>query len=140
MVLSNTLLVFNINSDWVPSFQLKTIGLGSCPQFPKWLQTQKNFYWLDISNSKISDTFSNSNWIFSSQFWFMNLSHNEISGHVPNLSWEFPFFPIIDLSSNKLEGEIPRFFLKQYIWIFPTTCFQSKSNPYVQSLRETWTF
>ena len=68
---SNTLLVFNINFDWVPPFQLEVIGLGSCqlgPQFPKWLQTLKNFSWLDISNSKILDTLSNSNWIFSSQF------------------------------------------------------------------------
>ena len=112
LILSSTLLVFNFSSDWVPPFQLKTIGLGSCqlgPQFPKWLQTQKNFSWLDISKSKISDTLSNSNWIFSSPFWFMNLSYNKISGHVPNLSWEFSFFPIIDLSSNKLESEIPRF-------------------------------
>ena len=69
--LSNTLLDFNINFDWVPPFQLEVIGLGSYqlgPQFPKWLQTLKNFSWLDISNSKISDTLSNSNWIFSSQF------------------------------------------------------------------------
>ena len=46
----------------------------------------------------------------------MNLSHNQISGHVPNLlrefSREFSFFPMIDLSSNKLEGEIPRFLFK----------------------------
>ena len=42
LVLSNTLLVFNINSVWVPPFQLKTIRLESCqlgPRFPKWLQT-----------------------------------------------------------------------------------------------------
>ena len=42
--LSNTLLDFNINFDWVPPFQLEVTGLGSCqlsPKFPKWLQTQK---------------------------------------------------------------------------------------------------
>ena len=140
LILSSTLLVFNFSSDWVPPFQLKTIGLGSCqlgPQFPKWLQTQKNFSWLDISNSKISDTLSNSNWIFSSPFWFMNLSYNKISGHVPNLSWEFSFFPIIDLSSNKLEGEIPRFLFQAVQLDLSKICFQTKSNPYVQSLKET---
>ena len=81
--LSNTLLVFNFNSDWVPPFQLKVIWLESCqlgPPFPKWLQTQKNLANLDISNSRILDTLSNSNWIFSSQLWFLNLSHNQISG------------------------------------------------------------
>ena len=113
--LSNTLLVFNINSNWVPHFQLKMIGLRFSqlgPQFPKWLQTQKNLSYLDISNSKISDTLSNFDWIFSSQLLVLNLSHNQINGHVPNLSWEFSFFPEIDLSSNKLEGKIPRFLFK----------------------------
>ena len=112
---SYTLLVFDFNSNWVPPFHLENIVTRSCqlgPRFPKWLQTQKNLSRLDISNSKISDTLSNSNWIFSSQFLFMNLSHNQISGHVPNLSMEFSFFPVIDLSSNKLEGEIPRFLFK----------------------------
>ena len=93
---SYTLLVFNFNFDWVLSFQLEIIVTRSCqlgPRFPKWLQTQKNLSWLDISNSKISDTLSNSNWIFSSQFLFMNLSHNQISCHAPNLSMDFSFFP-----------------------------------------------
>ena len=72
----------------------------------------ENLSRLDISNSKILDTLSNSNWIFSSQFLFMNLSHNQINGHVPNLSMEFSFFLVIDLSSYKLEGEIPRFLFK----------------------------
>ena len=112
---SYTLLVFNFNSNWVPPFHLEYIVTRSCqlgPQFPKWLQTQKNLSRLDISNSKISDTLSNSNWIFSSQFLFMNLSHNQINGHVPNLSMEFSFFLVIDVSSYKLEGEIPRFLFK----------------------------
>ena len=34
LVLSNTLLVSNINSDWVPPFQLNTIELGSCQLGP----------------------------------------------------------------------------------------------------------
>ena len=112
--LSNTLLVFNINSNWIPPFQLKMIWLSSCqlgPRFPKWLQTQNNFSSLDISNTRISDTLSNSYWIFSSQLWFLNLSQNQISGHVPNSSLKFSS-SVIDLSSNKLEGEIPRFLFK----------------------------
>ncbi|XP_050258475.1 receptor-like protein EIX1 [Quercus robur] len=113
--LSNTKLVFNFSSDWSPPFQLDSIDMKSCqvgPRFPKWLQNQKNIQVLDISNSSISDTLSDSNWIFSSQLIHMNLSHNQLSGHVPNLSWDFSFFPILDLSSNKLEGEIPRFLFK----------------------------
>ena len=113
--LSNTSLVFNFSSDWVPPFQLEKIALWSCqlgPQFPKWLQTQKNCIWLDISNSGISDSLFNSYWIFSPRLIYMNMSHNQISGHIPNLSLEFSSRPTIDLSSNKLEGEIPSFLFK----------------------------
>ena len=141
--LANTLLVFNINFDWVPPFQLKMIGLLSSQvgrRFPKWFQTQKNLSYLDISNSKISDTLSNSDWIFSSQLLVLNLSHNQINGQVPNFSLEFLFFPEIDLSFNNLEVKYQDFYLKRHSWIFQRICFQSKSDPYVQSLMETLTF
>ncbi|XP_050289382.1 receptor-like protein EIX2 isoform X1 [Quercus robur] len=82
------------------------------PRFPKWLQTQKNYYLLDISNSRISDSLSNFNLVFSSQLEYMNLSYNQISGQIPNLSLEFTFPPIVDLSSNKLEGRIPQFLFR----------------------------
>ncbi|KAK7825916.1 receptor-like protein eix2 [Quercus suber] len=39
----------------------------------------------------------------------MNLSYNQISGQIPNLSLEFTFSPIVDLSSNKLSSRIPKF-------------------------------
>ena len=42
----------------------------------------------------------------------MNLSYNQISGQIPNLSLEFTFPPIVDLSSNKLEGRIPQFLFR----------------------------
>ena len=111
LYLSNNLLKFNSSSDWVPPFQLNEIDLGFCqlgPRFPKWLQTQKNYYLLDISNSGISDSLSNFNLVFSPQLKYMNLSYNQISGQIPNLSLEFTFSPIVDLSSNKLSNRIPK--------------------------------
>ncbi|KAK7857742.1 receptor-like protein EIX1 [Quercus suber] len=115
LYLSNTSLVFNLSSDWVPPFQLDKIYLTSChlgSRFPKWLQTQKKLYWLDISNSGISDTISNFSWVFSPQLEYMDLSYNQITGQIANLSLEFYFPPAIDLGSNKLEGKIPRFMFK----------------------------
>ncbi|KAI5345431.1 hypothetical protein L3X38_013308 [Prunus dulcis] len=57
--LSNS-LVLDIHANWIPLFQLDYIILGSCkmgPDFPKWLQTQKKFSYLDISNAGISNIF-----------------------------------------------------------------------------------
>ncbi|XP_075663887.1 receptor-like protein EIX1 [Castanea sativa] len=108
----NNSLVFNFSSNWVPPFQLEQLYFVSCQLgfgLPKWLQTQKSYYWLDLSNSTILDTLSNSYWIFPNQKFYMNLSDNQISGHIPNLSLESSFGSIIDLSSNELEGEIPSF-------------------------------
>ena len=108
----NPSLVFKISSDWVPPFHLESISIQSCqlgPQFLNWLRTQKNYDSLDLSNTRISDTLYNSNWIFSSQVEYLNLSHNQVSGRIPNLSLKIPLPLQIDLSSNKLEGEIPPF-------------------------------
>uniref|UniRef100_A0A2N9G321 Uncharacterized protein n=1 Tax=Fagus sylvatica TaxID=28930 RepID=A0A2N9G321_FAGSY len=112
---NNPLLVFKISSDWVPPFQLDSISIQSCqlgPQFPNWLRTQKNYHSLDLSNSSISDTLYKSYWIFSSQLEYLSLSHNQISGRIPNLSLKISHPSQIDLSSNKLEGEIPPFLFK----------------------------
>nr|XP_023871756.1 receptor-like protein EIX2 [Quercus suber] len=111
----NNSLVFNFSSNWVPPFQLEQLYLVSCQLgfgLPKWLQTQKSYYWLDLSNSTILDSLSNSYWIFPNQKFYMNLSANQISGHIPNLSLESSFGSVIDLSSNELEGEIPSFVFK----------------------------
>ncbi|KAK9212665.1 hypothetical protein WN943_002047 [Citrus x changshan-huyou] len=51
------LLVFKINPNWVPPFQLAFLELRSChlgPRFPLWLQSQKKLYYLDISSTRIS--------------------------------------------------------------------------------------
>ena len=99
LYLSNTSLIFKISSDRIPPFQLSNINLQFCqlgPRFPKWLQTKKYYYSLDISNSRISDSLSNFNLVFSPQLEYMNLSYNQISGQIPNLSLEFTFSPIME--------------------------------------------
>ncbi|KAL5572608.1 hypothetical protein UlMin_022205 [Ulmus minor] len=112
---SNSHLVLNVSFDWIPPFQLSYIILGDCkmaPKFPKWLQTQKNCYKLDISNVGISDFIPSWFWDLSSQIELLNLSNNQISGIVSNSSLEFIPTCEIDLSSNQIEGPIPVFLFK----------------------------
>jgi Leucine-rich repeat (LRR) protein len=50
--LFNNSLALRFTENWVPPFQLRSIGLRSCnlgPTFPKWIQTQKYIYELDLS-------------------------------------------------------------------------------------------
>ncbi|XP_021832229.1 probable LRR receptor-like serine/threonine-protein kinase At1g34110 [Prunus avium] len=108
--LSSNLLVLDIHPDWIPPFQLVSIALGSCkmgPDFPKWLQTQKKLYSLDISDAGISDIFPSWFWSLCRNVTFMNLASNQIGGTFANLTLEFSYFPELHLSSNKLEGPIP---------------------------------
>lgn len=110
--LSFNLLWFNVSSDWVPPFRLRTIGLASCklgPHFPEWLRTQIDYSKLDMSSAGISDTIPLWFWNLSSGATFIGLSHNELLGMLPNSSIIFNQDPAIDLSSNHLEGTIPSF-------------------------------
>ncbi|KAM1019416.1 hypothetical protein ACFX13_041496 [Malus domestica] len=120
--LSSNSLALSFNSNWVPPFQLDYIALGSCkmgPHFPKWLQTQKNYQILEISNTGISD-------ILPSWFWdglshypeedylYIDVSNNQIRGIIPDSGFEFPssFIIRVNLSRNQLEGPIPSFLSK----------------------------
>ncbi|MED6198300.1 hypothetical protein PIB30_064896, partial [Stylosanthes scabra] len=110
--LSHNSLVFNISNEWLPPFDLMFIKLASCilrPDFPKWLQTEHNMNWVDISEAEITGTVPNWFWEFLPMLSKLNLSHNHINGKIENL----PLIPHksalqIDLSSNSFEGNIPK--------------------------------
>ncbi|TQE00503.1 hypothetical protein C1H46_013859 [Malus baccata] len=117
--LSSTSLTLNFHSKWVPPFQLDYIILGSCkmgPHFPNWLQTQKSYRRLDISNAGISD-------ILPSWFWeglshapeidYVDLSNNQIRGTITNSQINFVCFSRkLNLSWNQFEGQVPPLLLK----------------------------
>ncbi|KAJ4832473.1 hypothetical protein Tsubulata_000012, partial [Turnera subulata] len=110
--LSYTSLTVKFASDWVAPFKLDTIRLGGCslgPHFPEWLGTQNNFRELDISNAGISDTIPDWFWNLSSPLSILNISHNQMSGNLPDLSAKFPILSQIDSSFNQFEGPLPLF-------------------------------
>ncbi|KAG8660585.1 hypothetical protein MANES_02G176700v8 [Manihot esculenta] len=99
--LAGNSFVLNVSHDWVPPFHLFIMHLRSCkmgPRFPKWLQSQKNYTQLDISDAGISDTIPKWFWNLSSESYYLNLSQNNLSG-----------MPLIylDLSNNLFSGDIP---------------------------------
>ncbi|ONI23079.1 hypothetical protein PRUPE_2G169100 [Prunus persica] len=107
--LSSNSLLLNFSFDWIPPFQLQRIILKSCKMwlssFPKWLQTQKNYTWLDISDAGISDTIPSWFWDLPQKLVGMDISHNQMRGTVGNIRLEFA--PRLNLSWNQLNGPIP---------------------------------
>ncbi|XP_012487774.2 receptor-like protein EIX2 [Gossypium raimondii] len=130
LTLSFNSLSLNFSSGWIPPFQLNTINLRCSklgPSFPVWLQTQRNFSHLDISNSEISDNIPNWFWRLPSNLLFLNLSFNNLSGKFPDLHLRFNSFPSVSLSSNKFHGSIPRF-------LFNTTVLNLSKNMFSGTL------
>nr|GMD30743.1 receptor-like protein 12 isoform X1 [Ipomoea batatas] len=89
------------------SIDLQALGLRSCklgPKFPTWLQTQANLGYLDISSNGISDFIPQ--WFPNlTDLWSLNMSHNMLRGILPDLA---STLFVADLSSNWLEGPVPR--------------------------------
>ncbi|CAI9779432.1 unnamed protein product [Fraxinus pennsylvanica] len=109
--LSLNSLTFNLSSDWIPPFQMETLDLSHCylgPHFPNWIQTQNTLDTLTLSFAGISDAIPN--WLWNMSVNFLHLSHNNITGKIPNLSSQLILHPeIIDLSYNNISGPIPLF-------------------------------
>ncbi|KAH7865971.1 hypothetical protein Vadar_013745 [Vaccinium darrowii] len=109
--ISYNALTCNFSSKWVPPFQLHFIKLSSCklgPRFPNWLRTQNTSFELDISNAGIEGNIPTWFWEVSSQLNYLNLSHNQINGSLPDLSSRLNNDGCgIDFSYNLLSGPIP---------------------------------
>ncbi|MFS7950972.1 putative leucine-rich repeat domain superfamily [Helianthus anomalus] len=89
-------------ASWIPPFQLGTLSLRNWvlgPQFPLWLQSQKDLEELDISNTCISSPMPESFVRSFSKLWYLNMSNKNIRG--PLLFSGIPAtLEYIDISSN----------------------------------------
>ncbi|XP_042751720.1 receptor-like protein EIX2 [Lactuca sativa] len=91
------------NLSYVKHIDLRSCKLG--PHFPIWMKKLENLTRLDISNTSISDTVPPEFW--KMKFDYLNLSSNNISGKIPDLSLILGYTPAMDLSSNNFDGPIP---------------------------------
>ncbi|KAL5069759.1 hypothetical protein RYX36_020646 [Vicia faba] len=113
--LSHNSLTIKVSDDWVPLFQLHYLNLTSCnlnSRFPNWLQTQNHLSVLSLSNVGNIPPMPNWFWGKLPTISYMSFSNNSLTGEIPNLKLELTNRPVIDLSSNQLEGPIPYFLLQ----------------------------
>ncbi|XP_038977847.1 receptor-like protein EIX2 [Phoenix dactylifera] len=143
--LSDNQLILNLTSHWIPPFQLQILNLRSCklgPQFPSWLQMQKNITDLDISSNGISDSVPDWFWgsfsrnitsldissngitgplpnFYSSAMLSLDLSNNSFSGVIhPGIGKSIPNLQHLSLSTNNLSGKIPLSLCRPEFWVF----------------------
>uniref|UniRef100_A0A5B6ZVI5 Putative LRR receptor-like serine/threonine-protein kinase GSO2 n=1 Tax=Davidia involucrata TaxID=16924 RepID=A0A5B6ZVI5_DAVIN len=106
--MSSNSFIFNVNSNWVPPFQLEYISISSCkigPKFPAWLKTQTSVkLFLFLSGSGISDSIPDWFWNMASHIESIDLSNNQIDGDVSTVLLNSS---AIDLSSNCFKGQLP---------------------------------
>ncbi|CAN0863422.1 Receptor-like protein EIX2 [Linum grandiflorum] len=106
-------ILFKAKPDWVPPKRLATLDLSSWyvgPGFPKWIQSIQYLKSLDLSNSGIAEPIPD--WFWGSQpvFYYLNLSHNYISGTLPSYISVISadsMYSMYDFSWNKFEGPLP---------------------------------
>jgi Leucine-rich repeat (LRR) protein len=110
LLASQNRLTLEVREDWIPPFKLIVLLLGSWNlglKFPSWLCAQNHLEYLDISNTGILDMVPPSFWNLSSQFNYLNFSHNRISGEIPNIPVILSTSSVIDMSSNLFTGPLP---------------------------------
>ncbi|KAI3748949.1 hypothetical protein L6452_12411 [Arctium lappa] len=94
-------------ANWIPPFQLQSLYLNSWglgPQFPMWLQSQRELRDLDISNTNILAPLPHLFWRSFPNLTYLDMSQNHIQGTL------FGVPPTVDtliLSSNNFTGPLP---------------------------------
>lgn len=109
---SGNRLTLKVSPNWLPPFKLSHLGLESWqlgPQFPVWLQSQKEILKVDISNAGIKGEVPTWLWNLSSQLSVLNLSHNQFSGPLPQTPLAISD---LDLSNNFFSGDVVAFFCR----------------------------
>ncbi|XP_020958936.1 LRR receptor-like serine/threonine-protein kinase FLS2 isoform X2 [Arachis ipaensis] len=132
LILSHNSLSLKFVPRWIPPFQLIYLRLASCklgPNFPSWLQTQNHLSYLDISDAGIHGYIPEWFW-YKIQFleFYLNMSHNNFTGAIPNLPLRSQHGISTDLSSNQFEGVIPSFLLHSSSLILSENKFSNVSS------------
>ncbi|KAK3415421.1 hypothetical protein EUGRSUZ_H01046 [Eucalyptus grandis] len=110
---NNDNLTFKAEHSWIPPFQLKFVQMDSCifgSTFPQWMQTQVEVDDISLFNASISGALPK--WLGNMTFSQFNLSFNQITGLLPNISSDCA---ILDLSQNSISGPLPAHIGEMYL-------------------------
>ncbi|CAK8566990.1 unnamed protein product [Lathyrus sativus] len=98
---------FDIDSKWIPPFQLQGISLSNTilgPKFPAWIYTQKSLQYLEVANSRLSSIDGDTFWRFVANITQLNLSYNDIDADLSNVTLNSE---LIFMDNNNFRGRLP---------------------------------
>ncbi|KAJ0763864.1 putative non-specific serine/threonine protein kinase [Helianthus annuus] len=104
---SNHKLIFNVSHEWIPPFQLRNVQLSSCKilsGFPHWLQNQRKLESLKLSNTSVYGLLPT--WL-RNMLVILDVSSNRLSGNIPDCLENLQGMTMLLLSSNGLSGVLP---------------------------------
>nr|GEY35930.1 hypothetical protein [Tanacetum cinerariifolium] len=112
----NNLILRPRLANWIPPFQLVSLNLhswGLGPQFPLWLQLQKDLVDLNISNTNISSPIPESFWRSLPYLEYTDISKNQmqgnniLSGVIPECWEKWENLIVLNLENNNFSSGIP---------------------------------
>ncbi|URD84980.1 LRR receptor-like serine threonine-protein kinase [Musa troglodytarum] len=129
--ISYNFIELNKSDDWIPPFQLQSLSMDFCqigptPQFPQWLRTQTTLRQLQLSSAGIKDMFFDR---LPSSLEYLDLSYNSLHGSLPASLGNLSMLRSLDLSDNKITGEVPQFFPKLKYLYLSNNSFSGNLSP-----------
>ncbi|XP_075664563.1 receptor-like protein EIX2 [Castanea sativa] len=142
LYMTETPLFFNVNSNWVPPFQLGYASMGSIkigPNFPSWLQSQRSLSFLDVSMTGISGKAPGWFWNWTSNITFINLSNNHIECDVSDI-FLGSTVQVLNIANNSFYGPISRFLCQKKIRKNKLKVLDASNNLLSGELSHCWKY
>ncbi|KAM4099887.1 hypothetical protein ACB094_05G026700 [Castanea mollissima] len=142
LYMSEAPLFFNVNSNWVPPFQLYYASMSSIkigPNFPSWLQSQKSLSFLDMSMLGISGKAPGWFWNWTSNITFINLSNNHIECDVSDIFLSSTV-KVLNIANNSFYGPISSFLCQKKIRKNKLEVLDASNNLLSGELSHCWKY
>ncbi|KAI3791257.1 hypothetical protein L2E82_04966 [Cichorium intybus] len=101
-------LMWNNKTDLVPRCSLAQLSMTSCGlsgKIPKWISSQKELDFLDLSLNQLEGRFPD--WLVEMNISGIVLSDNKLTGSIPPPLFESLKLQLLALSRNNFSGELP---------------------------------
>ncbi|KAM3746997.1 hypothetical protein ACB098_05G005300 [Castanea mollissima] len=142
LYMSEAPLFFNVNSNWVPPFQLGYAYMSSIkigPNFPSWLQSQRSLNILDMSMSGISGKAPGWFWNWIANITYIDLSNNHIECNVSDIFLSSTV-KMLNIANNSFYGPISTFLCQKKIRKNKLEVLDASNNLLSGELSHCWKY